>query len=144
VFDRHLEERRGEPAALSFAARVEVVMAKRSDALLLWSPRILGILVSLFLSLFALDALGPGKSLLEAGRDFLIHVSPMLVLLGVVALSWRWEWVGGLVFTGLAVTYAYMARLHPAWVSGVSGPLLLVGVLFLLSWSQHRRLHGKA
>jgi hypothetical protein len=115
VFDRHLEERRGAAAALLFAARAEVVMAKRSDALLLWAPRILGILVSLFLSLFALDAFGPGKSFLEAGRDYLIHVSPMLVLLGVVALSWRWEWVGGLVFTGLAVTYAYVARLHLAW-----------------------------
>ena len=117
-------------------------MAKRSDALLLWTPRILGILVCLFLSLFALDAFSAGKPLLEVARDFLIHVSPMLALLAVVALSWRWEWVGGLVFTGLAVAYAYMARHHWAWVSGVSGPLLVVGALFLLSWSQHRRLHG--
>lgn len=117
-------------------------MARRSDALLLWAPRVLGIGVCLFLSLFALDAFSGDKSAFEGLRDFLIHVSPMLALLFVVALSWRWEWVGGLVFTGLALAYGYLARRHLAWVATISGPLLVAGVLFLLSWSQHRRLHG--
>jgi hypothetical protein len=119
-------------------------MAKRSDALLLWSPRVLGIGVCVFLSLFALDALGPGKSVAQAAIDFLVHVAPMMVLLGVVALSWRWEWVGGCVFTVLALAYAYAARHHLYWIPVVSGPLLVVGILFLWSWSQHRRLHGAA
>ena len=98
-------------------------MAKGSDALLLWSPRVLGVLVCLFLSLFALDAFSGGKPFLQATPAFLVHVAPMAVLLGVVALSWRWEWVGGLVFTSLAVAYAYMARRHASWVVGVAGPL---------------------
>ncbi len=117
-------------------------MTNRSGVVLLWAPRALGIGVCLFLSLFALDAFSGDKPALEAVRDFLIHLSPMLLLLLVVALSWRWEWVGGVVFTGLAITYAYMARRHLAWIPTISGPLLVVGVLFLLSWSQHRRLHN--
>ena len=117
-------------------------MPKRSDALLLWVPRILGILVCLFLSLFALDAFSGGKPVVQALRDFVIHLSPMLVLLGVVALSWRWEWIGGMVFTALALRYGYVARQHVSWVLTVAGPLLIVGLLFLLSWSQHRRIHG--
>jgi glucose-6-phosphate-specific signal transduction histidine kinase len=119
-------------------------MTMRSGTLLLWSPRVLGILVCLFLSLFALDAFSGGKSVDRAVTDFLIHVAPMLALLGVVALSWRWEWVGGIVFTALALTYAYVARQHLSWIPVVSGPLLAVGVLFLWSWTQHRRLHGAA
>ena len=119
-------------------------MAKRSDAVLLWAPRVVGIVVCLFLSMFALDAFSAGKPALEAVRDFIVHVLPMVVLLGVVALSWRWEWVGGFVFTGLALAYAYVARRHLGWIALISGPLLLVGVLFLLSWSQHRRLRGVA
>ncbi|MEO8482132.1 MAG: hypothetical protein ABI634_07985 [Acidobacteriota bacterium] len=87
-------------------------MDKRSDKALLWSPRILGILVCLFLSLFALDAFGGGKTVIQALPDFTMHVAPMLVLLGVVGVSWRWEWVGALVFTSLAVGYAYFARNH--------------------------------
>jgi hypothetical protein len=117
-------------------------MTNRSDALLLWSPRVLGIVVCLFLSLFALDAFSGGKSVAQAAADFLVHVAPMLVLLGVVALSWRWEWIGGAVFTALALTYAYVARHHLSWIPVVSGPLLVVGILFLWSWSRHRRLHG--
>ena len=119
-------------------------MAKRSDALLLWSPRVLGIVVCLYLSLFALDAFSGGKIVTQAASDFFIHVAPMLVLFGVVALSWRWEWVGGSVFTGLALTYGYVARHHLPWIAVVSGPLLVVGILFLWSWTQHRRLHNAA
>lgn len=115
-------------------------MTNLFDKLLLWSPRILGILVSVFLSLFALDAFGQGKTLGQALPDFVMHVSPMLILLVVVGLSWRKMWLGGLVFTGLAVAYAYFAREHTSWVAVVSGPLLVVGVLFSWSWMRHRKL----
>ena len=116
-------------------------MNKLSSSLLLWSPRVLGILVCLFLSVFALDAFGGGKTFLQGLRDFLLHISPMLILLGVVALSWRWKLVGGIVFSALSVAYAYFAyyvRHHPEWIPTIGGPLLLVGVLFLLSWLHHR------
>jgi general stress protein CsbA len=114
-------------------------MAIRSGVLLLWAPRVLGILLCLFLSLFALDAFSGGKTFVQGLPDFLIHLTPMLLLLGVVALSWRWEWVGALVFIGLAAAYAYMARHHVIWILGISVPLLLVGVLFLVScWSRRR------
>lgn len=113
-------------------------MAVRSGGLVLWAPRVAGIALCLFLSLFALDAFGPGKPLGQALPDFLVHLTPMLVLLGVVALAWRREWVGALVFVSLAVAYAYMARQHPTWVLGIGLPLLLVGLLFLASWRQRR------
>lgn len=115
-------------------------MTKQSGKLLLWSPRILGILVCLFLSEFALDAFGGGKTLIQALPEFAIHIAPMLVLLAVVGVSWRWEWVGGLVFTGLAVGYAYFARNHVAWIPVIAGPLLIVGILFSWSWLRHKEL----
>jgi hypothetical protein len=112
-------------------------MTKQSGALLLWSPRILGILVCLFLSVFAFDAFGGGKSFGQALSDFGIHVAPMLVLLVIVVVSWRWEWIGAVVFTGLAVGYAYMARDQVSWIAAISGPLLVVGMLFFWSWRHH-------
>jgi hypothetical protein len=119
-------------------------MKKRSRNLLLWSPRILAILVCLFLSLFALDAFGNGTSLSDALPQFAIHVAPMLILLAVTGVSWRWEWVGGVVFTGLAVVYAYIARNHVPWVLCISVPLLVVGVLFLWSWQRHGEVRSSA
>ena len=117
-------------------------MAAMSDRLLLWSPRILGTLVSVLLGMFALDAFGPEKPILEAVPDFFIHLIPALTVLGLVVLSWRREWVGGLACIALAVLYALsVGSRHADWVLLISGPLLIVGALFLWSW-QHRRLLG--
>jgi len=112
--------------------------------LLLWSPRILGVMVCLFLSIFALDAFESGKTFQQALPDFAIHITPMLVLLVVVLISWRWAWVGGVVFTSLAAVYVYFARNHISWILVIALPLLLVGILFLWSWFHQRRLRAKA
>ena len=110
-------------------------MTNSARKLLLWSPRILGILVSAFLGVFALDTLAEGSA------AFLIHMVPTLLLLLVVAASWRWEWVGGAVFIILAVLYGVPAWSRGDWLLVISGPLLVVGLLFLWSWRHHMELH---
>jgi hypothetical protein len=118
-------------------------MTTTSGRLLLWSPRILGILVSLFIGLFALDAFSQGKPFFEALPDFVVHLIPAFVLLALVGASWRWEWIGGVAFIGLAVLYATtMARGHLDWVLVISGPLMVVGGLFLWNWRHHGELHA--
>jgi F0F1-type ATP synthase assembly protein I len=69
-------------------------MATTSGRLLLWSPRILGILVSMFIGMFALDAFSEGKPFLLALPDFIIHLIPGFVLLGLVVASFRQPWIG--------------------------------------------------
>ena len=118
-------------------------MTKTSRRLLLWSPRVLGTLVCLFLSLFALDVFGEGQGFVEALPAFAMHVAPMLGLLVIVGLSWRWEWIGGAVFTGMAAGYAYLAREHWTWIPMISGPLLVVGVLYLWNWRLHQERHAQ-
>lgn len=118
-------------------------MALTSDRLLLWSPRLLGILVSLFIGMFALDAFSEGKPFLRALLDFGIHLIPASVLLAVVAASFRWEWIGGVTFIGLALVYALtMSRGRFDWMLVISGPLVIVGALFLWNWFRHGRLHA--
>jgi hypothetical protein len=116
-------------------------MAITSGRLLLWSPRILGILASVFIGLFALDAFSPGKSFFEALPDFLVHLIPAFVLFTLVAASWRWPWIGGVAFIGLAAIFALMVKGHLDWILAISGPLAVVGVLFLWSWFHHHELH---
>ena len=113
--------------------------------LLMWSPRILGILVSLFLGLFALDAFSQSQPFRAALPDFVIHLMPALALLAVVAASWRRAWIGGLGFMGLAVLYATtMAKGRIDWMLVISGPLVVVGGLFWWSWRRHNELHPEA
>jgi hypothetical protein len=112
--------------------------------LMLWSPRVLGIMVALFLALFALDVFQPGKSFMEVLPAFLIHIRWSLVLLVVVAVAWKWEWVGGLVFVSLAAYYAARMPRHLDWIAIIAGPLVIVGLLFLLSWRHHAELHARS
>jgi hypothetical protein len=118
-------------------------MTGPSARLLLWTPRVLGVATCAFIGLFALDAFSEAKPVRDALADFAIHLIPALVLLAVVALAWRWEWIGGVMFMGLAVIYATtMARGHLDWMLVIGGPLLVVGSLFLWSWRYHDALHA--
>jgi hypothetical protein len=117
-------------------------MTRTSARLLLWTPRLLGILVSLFIGMFALDAFSEGRPFLEALGAFAVHLVPALVLLGVVAAAWRWEWIGGVAFVGLALYYAWLVapRGRYDWILVISGPLLVAGVAFFWSWRHHGAL----
>ncbi|MBT8259738.1 MAG: hypothetical protein KJN82_00360, partial [Bacteroidia bacterium] len=68
-----------------------------------WTPRILCILAILFLSLFALDAFGHEKSFWKQLLDFVIHLIPSFILLIILIISWKWELIGGIVFTVIGI-----------------------------------------
>ena len=102
-------------------------------AVLLWIPRVMGIAVAGFLSVFALDAFGHGAGLGVALADFAIHLIPAALVACVVAVAWRRPALGGLMFLLFALAYAAFASNHPSWVLTISGPLAVVGALFFLS-----------
>ena len=101
-----------------------------------WAPRVLGLLVAAFLGLFALDAFGGEQPFALALADFAAHLAPAFLVLAIVAIAWRWEWVGAAAFTALAVVYL-LASPRLDWSLVISGPLFLVGLLFLWSWRRH-------
>lgn len=110
--------------------------------LVLWAPRLLGIATCLFIGMFALDAFSGNKPLSETVGDFAVHLIPAAVLLFIVVLSWRRPWIGGATFLSLAALYALtMSKGRLDWVLVISGPLLVVGVLFVWSWYEQRALH---
>ena len=111
-------------------------MKRPVKRLLFWTPRILCILFAVFVSLFALDVFGEGYGLWGTMLALLMHLIPTGVILIVLAISWRWEWVGGVLFITLGVLYLVMAwgRFHWSTYLVISGPLFLVGVLFLINW----------
>jgi hypothetical protein len=99
-----------------------------------WSPRGLGILVVLFVSIFALDVFGEGYSFLETIAALAMHLIPSFVILLVLGIAWRRAWIGGFLFVALGVLYITLfwePSNLPAYLL-ISGPLFLVGILFLL------------
>lgn len=104
------------------------------DQLLLWAPRLLGIALALFLCVFALDAFEPQKPLAAVLTDLAVHLAPAALVLAIVVLAWRRPLPGGVAFVLLAFGYALSVGFRIDWVMVISGPMLMIGLLFLWSW----------
>lgn len=120
-------------------------MRPSSRRTLYWAPRTLAILFALFLSLFALDGFEPGSSFGEIAVALGTHLVPVALFVALLVVAWRREWVGALGFTALACLYV-------AWAWGrfpvltyvlMSGPLLLLGVLFHFNWIRRAELRAR-
>lgn len=99
-----------------------------------WLSRSLAILFIAFISLFALDALQPGKAWQTVTLDLLIHLIPSFLMIGFLFLFWSREWILGIAFILFGLTYLIIAYHHLDWVLIISGPLFLIGGFFLISW----------
>jgi len=107
---------------------------KGPKRLLFWAPRVLSILFAVFVGLFALDVFSERYGFWKTILALLIHLLPSGIILGILAISWLWEWAAGGLFLGLAALYIYSARAHWDWCLVIGGPLILVGALFLIDW----------
>jgi hypothetical protein len=120
------------------------------EKLLFWTPRILCILAILFISMFALDAFDPALTLGQQLAGFAIHLIPSFVLVALLVVAWRWEFIGGIVFLIIGLGFTPLIYLHnfnmnhSVWISLsivllITFPFIVVGLLFLL----HHRLKNK-
>lgn len=111
-----------------------------SRKILIWIPRVLSIAFVLFLSLFALDVFDQYAGL-SALLPLFMHLLPALGLLIVCVVAWKYEWVGAVVFLGFAVLYVWDVGLaRPwSWYAAIAAPSALVGILYLISWSQRKK-----
>ncbi len=119
-------------------------MTKPVKRSVFWVPRILCILFAIFVSLFAFDVFGEGYSFWKTILALLIHLIPTGIILVVLAVSWRWEWVGAIIFSALGVLYIVMFWGRFKWpvYLMMSGPLFLVGFLFLINWLYRKQIRA--
>ena len=117
-------------------------MNKTTKRVLFWTPRVVCIVFALFISLFALDVFSAGDSVLKTILKLLIHLIPTGIIVIVLIISWRREWVGAILFIGLAVFYLVWTWGKFSWTAylTISGPLFLIGVLFLINWVYRKEL----
>lgn len=108
--------------------------------ILYWSPRILSILFVVFLCLFSFDGFSEFNSwqtILAVVTHLLI---PVIVLSGAI-IAWKKDLVGTVIFFFFTIYYIYMVGLdrHWSWYVSISGPALLVSVLYLLNWFKNKK-----
>jgi hypothetical protein len=104
--------------------------------LLYWAPRTIIIVFTVFISLFAFDVFGESKSIGETIIAFLMHLIPTFILIVVLVITWRREWIGGIVFCALGFLYILnmWGRFPLVTYILMAGPLFITGILYLLNW----------
>jgi hypothetical protein len=113
---------------------------RNATTFLFWLPRILAGLYAAFLAMFALDAFSEQRGLSMAVLAFAIHLIPAAVVLILLALAWRWELPGGLLFAAVGLAYAVRMDFRLARFIVISGPAFALAVLFLYDWCRGIRV----
>ena len=123
---------------------------KTSDKILYWAPRIIGILTILFISMFAFDSFSPGNTSGQNLLALLIHMLPSIGLLILLLVAWKWELIGGIIFTlaGIAWSiFVYMINFRRTGSAGkalfvvltLALPLIITGILFIMNHLQKKK-----
>jgi hypothetical protein len=109
-----------------------------------WIPRILSILFICFLTLFSLDVFSMNLGFLEAIGAFFMHSIPSIVLAIILAISWKYEIIGGIIFILAGISYTSLLVItmirsgflwsYLFWILQISGIAFLIGTLFLIGW----------
>jgi hypothetical protein len=118
-------------------------MNRIGGRLLYWSPRILSIGFAIFISFFALEALNQGYGFWQTVLAILINLVPAYIVVALILVAWRWEWVGAVLFAAAAVLYTIQVRpRHFSWavISAIALPLLVIAALFLINWLKRQKL----
>ncbi len=107
---------------------------------LYWTPRILSIIIILFLALFSLDIFDGNYGFWGTLLGLFMHNLPSLVLLVILIISWKHEIVGGIVFILAGLLYIAITMMSVGWPWSIilSGPAFLIGILFLIGWFKKR------
>jgi len=112
-------------------------MDKPVRRLLYWTPRVVCILFAAFISIFAADVFEEGRGFWQTVPALLMHLIPTFVMVAVLIVSWRREWIGGILFIALGALYIAWAWNKPfaSWslLLAMAGPPVLIGALFLLN-----------
>ncbi len=127
---------------------------KTSIKIFHWTPRIICILAILFISMFAADSFAPKLTFWQQIVDFIIHLIPSIILVALLIVAWKWEYIGGIIFIVLALglsPFVFMLnynRNHSVGMSlgiilAITFPFVVVGALFITSHYMKKKESSK-
>ncbi|MFA5030972.1 MAG: hypothetical protein WC495_05285 [Patescibacteria group bacterium] len=106
---------------------------------LYWAPRILSILLVVFISLFSLDIFDGSYIGWEIVLGFVIHLLPVFVAIMFIIIAWKWEKIGGSLFILLGIAFVFIGGYELIAILLFTIPCIIVGGMFLL----HHHIYPK-
>ena len=101
--------------------------------MLTWIARGLGLLVVLFISMFALDVFNAGYTPTELAVALFMHLLPSaLPLLVALLIAWRWPMAGSVLYACIGVFVTVFFNTYTNWASLllISLPVFVLAALF--------------
>jgi hypothetical protein len=85
-----------------------------------------------------MDVLDEHFGFWQAAGALLLHLIPVGLLLVLLAVAWRWGGLGALLYVALGVLFNVFPPRPLLWSVHVvmSGPLFVIGGLFLIDWTR--------
>ena len=120
-------------------------MNNKINKFIYWTPRILGVLLILFLAMFSLDVFEPGLTVSQIAIGLFMHNIPVLLLFIILIISWKHEIVGGVAFILAGLLYIGLTLTRVPWYLALSwsliiaGPAFFIGILFLVGWFKKKK-----
>ena len=110
----------------------------RLSRFLYYTPRIAGILMIVFVSLFALDVFSMGGNFWRQLLAFLINAAPAILLAIVMVFAWRKPVIGFIIFGIAAIFFLRFVIFGQDFGAGnfmmFVAPLALISGLFWINW----------
>ncbi len=103
--------------------------------IIMWTPRVLAIIIIIFVALMAFDGFVPSGTPVNFSFSFFISLLPAIVFLLALILAWFYKLAGGITYIilGAAMNFFVHVNINELSFLTLSSPVLVVGVLFLLS-----------
>jgi uncharacterized membrane protein YwzB len=120
-------------ALLSITIGQAIKEGKMKTDRLIWIPRVLAIILIVFLSLFALDAFSGDASFIKKLGGFLRHLIPTFILVLTLLISRKKPLLGGSIFILLSIAFSFFFKTYrsvPTFLA-ITFPVALVGILFI-------------
>jgi len=125
-------------------------MKNKIHPLIYWTPRVLSILLLLFLTLFSFDVFGQGYGFWGTALAFFMHNIPVIIGLILLIIAWKYEIVGSIAFLFGGFFYIFLLVFGGnfewfmlVWAVQLSGPAFLIGILFWIGWRKKRKLRNQ-
>ena len=117
---------------------------KTSISIIHWTPRIICMLAILLISMFAADAFAPELTIWQQLGAFLMHLIPSFILIALLIVAWKWELIGGVIFTIIGIGLSPLIFQHNYAMNQsvstsliiilmITFPFIVVGILFIIS-----------
>jgi Zn-dependent protease with chaperone function len=113
------------------------------NKLLYLTPRLLSLAYAFFLVSMSIDIdIVPQQNVAELLIGFIV---PIIIILGVLYASWKFDIVGGIIFILFGVFFAAWILINTPTGGNVlglwltfAGPATIIGVLFLINWRKNK------